>query len=328
MNDNLRYIIKHHRVRESLNKALNDEYFNSRDVTEIISKLKLAESSEKLEFSYPIIFPSCNNRKPSIIKDLKHISSPVYIFVYASQEKLYEYIKQENVTKVIVPDEFVTIQRMRKYMQEFMGDKIYWMLDDDIVEARILANKVSIKWYEGLYVLDKILAERGVMNSTCIGGPAIEMSNYFYASGGETKIFKFTKCGYIVNVFIINGKLCKEKKILFKGDPNVSEDLEITIDARERSGKILQLMGVTFVCDIGCLNKAKKSIASTPVKVKKYTICNYKKFGQWIKFKFKKDQVFPITVLRKTPKAKDPMIEHYLDIQDWMSLKSYIERKK
>lgn len=325
MNELLRYMIEEMGVYRKITKMISDKDLQPGNGHYDVAKfLKSAhENRNALELDYPICVPSCNNRQPSCLQQFQYITSPIYLFIYERQKHLYEYITQKNVTKVLVPDEYLTIQKMRRYMQEYMGDQIYWMLDDDIYLAHMLRGRVHLWWYQGLYILGKICEERKLMDKFCVASCQGNTAEAFYK--GTERIGQILDCN-AAQMYLLNGKLMRENELYFTGDPCVNEDIELNVNMRLKNLHVLVLAGVSMSYSNECGSKI--STASTPAKVKQYTINNYRKFGEWVKIKYTSDGGdAPVCVPRRKPVVKDPIIERFLKYQDFNGLRKYIKQQ-
>lgn len=327
MTENMRWVIKNFRVSKSFGDTVKDEWLeDGRELGELINKLKLCHKKDKLELAYPIAVPSCNDRRPSVIKDFKHITSPIYLFIYEKQKELYDYVNQENVTKVIVPNEYITIQRMRLYMQKYMDDKTYWMIDDDLHYSLFLRDRIETPWYEGLWVMGEIVKERNLMSNWAVACMQHAPESYWYDGVSKKKLGE--RFGsFPAQVYLLNGKEMIEHEIYFGGDPTVNEDVEMGVLLRKRKMPPLVLLGVSF--KFYSTSGGKQSIASTPQKVKQYFINNYEKFGEYLNLRYSKSGgVFLEFSLVNEPIEKDPKISAFLEIQDWYGLREYVLNKK
>ena len=96
---------------------------------------------------YPLFVPSCHNRKPSILENLAQFGdTKVYACIYEHEVDMYTWLDDiKNVTKVIVPKEYLTIQKMRLFIQNYTdqnGIQKYWVTDDDLVDIWMLVKLI------------------------------------------------------------------------------------------------------------------------------------------------------------------------------------------
>ena len=202
---------------------------------------------------YPICFPVYKHRETTILDRLKDLSSlpdKIYCFMYnfdVQNYNLSDYQDIKNLEIIMVPDEYKTSMKMRMFIQNYMGDKKFWMFDDDVSSIQWVwkeenkghIDKVTLgKAFE--YV-EKISDE----NNLALAGPNLSDMSFYWAKGVDD----FTLNGFPCIACLIDNKQLIEKGVRYTGDINVNEDYEIWVNTKRAGLKCGVALGVKLKLD-------------------------------------------------------------------------------
>lgn len=153
-----------------------------------------------------ICIPTYKNRKNNLTTRLSPFSKDrkIHIFSYEDDDS-YE----DKTNFVIVPKEYHTVQKMRKFIQEYMGDKLYWVIDDDVIVDE-----------ESLLVAEQLINDFAIVG----------LQNEYYIP---------------VQCVLFNGKILNDKNIKYTGDSSVHEDIEILYNA-SKAGLEIAMVDAKF----------------------------------------------------------------------------------
>lgn len=227
---------------------------------------------------------TCQNRKPSLLDTLSEITSDVYVYIYESEEHLYEWLEQENVTKVCVPDAYRSCQKMRHFIGEHMSecpDKMYWELDDDLLCGYVSCKTKKTSVWKTLKVTEGIIKHCNAYDYEVLQVNMCDISAKFW--NGK---YLIRGCEFPHQCMLINKERLENLNIRFTGDATVHEDVELAIEVYKKGGKLGAVEGVL----VTPLNDPKKSIASNDEHLKDLVFDGYQKFGEWCKLVPKKNR--------------------------------------
>lgn len=239
---------------------------------------ELHNNNEEYTLEYPLCIPTMNNRKPSVLDNLDQFGQTnIHLFIYDWQKELYEWLSRTNITKHYVPKEYLTAQKMRLYMQEFMGEQIYWQLDDDAKGIKMYNEKKPVTLALAMRMAEKIAKEK--FDNEEAGSFAIPTSEITckWWNGDLMNV------GMTGGIMLTNGKLLAKRNIRYTGNIDIPEDVEFFMDA--------SIAGIDFYlfrwCYIEWLIKygGKGSVASDAMKRRTFNMSLYKKYGSIVKFK-------------------------------------------
>lgn len=248
----------------------NKEYLNNLEA-------ELKSESGIYELKYPLCIMSCHNRKPSILDNLDQFgNSKINVFIYDFEKELYDWLDKPNVNKIIVPKSYLTCQKMRVFIQNYMGDNKYWVTDDDLKYIIMHNDKHIVSIGHGLRMLEEFSEGKGYAT---IGYGHVEMGVKFW--GGD-----LVSDTYASVTLLYDGKIINEHGLKYTGDSNVDESLEYIINSH--------LCGIPVKnCVWGCLvcyepSGGKKSLASTPENHKHMQESLYIKYGDYVRISLEK----------------------------------------
>lgn len=185
----------------------------------------LANRIDEYENTYDVCIPSCHNRKPSLLEELDSFKGAhINVFIYDFEEELYDWLERPDVTKVIVPKEYLTIMKMRVFIQEYMGDKKYWVVDDDFAYFLVGPNKIKINTAQGIRMMEIMLKEYEI-EWDFVGANASQIGAKFWDG-----VVLFGH-GASYNCLLYDGKKLREAGLKYQGDPDVSEDIEFLMNS-------------------------------------------------------------------------------------------------
>lgn len=202
---------------------------------------------------YPICFPVYKHRKTTILdrlKDLKGLPENVYCFMYDFDKENYcldDYKDIKNLTIVPVSDEYKTSMKMRMFIQNYMGDRKFWMFDDDVSSIQWAwkeENKGHIEKI-GMPEAFSTIEEVSDKENFAILGPTLSQVNFYWSSSRED----FTINGFPCIACLIDGKLLSEKGVHYTGDTEVNEDYEIWVNSRRAGLKCGVATGINLRLD-------------------------------------------------------------------------------
>lgn len=232
---------------------------------------------------FKIAIPSYKHRKSTLIDRLEDAGlnpKDVCIFIYESDKENYNLDDYKESTVYLVPEEYKSGQKMRQYIQNTMGNQIYWCIDDDI------GNK-GTKYVEGVKrnqveaSLGEILTigESYIPNEPwgCLS-PTLSETVIYFAEPNKPVSGNGTCCACI----LINNPALLSKNVRYTGDKNVTEDLEFSLNCYlaglpQHIIKHLKIKDIEKMGNSGWYNYADLQMN------------NYVKFGNYIKIKPNKE---------------------------------------
>lgn len=224
------------------------------------------------ELKYPLCIISCHNRKPSILDNLAQFgNTPINVFIYDFEEELYKWLDMPNVTKVIVPKDYLSCQKMRVFVQNYMGDQKYWVTDDDLKYVVMHNDKHRIEIGHALRMIEEYSEGK---NYATIGYGHVELGVKFW--GGD-----LDSDTYASVTLLYDGKIINEHGLKYTGDENVDESLEYIINSH--------ICGIPVKnCVWGCLvcyepSGGKHSLASKPEHHLHMQESLYIKYGDYVR---------------------------------------------
>ena len=269
-------------------------YMKSVEKTEKVDYVKLKEQYNlfiELEnelkthnkLNYPLCIPSCRNRKPSLLDRLDVFGdSEIYVFNYENEVDLYKWLDKPNVHKITVPLEYLSIQKMRQFIQNYMGDKIYWAIDDDYNAMFFPWKLKKLNEFEGLHLLELLIdKEFPTHDFSAISPTHLESACRFF----HGDLFKY---GF-ASLCLYNGKVLREHNLYYTGDNTVDEAAEFTILSwlhgcpvkTTRAFQILEYAPTGGSNTIACTNeKVKKMGENIAKKYPDYITVRWSKTGK------------------------------------------------
>ena len=272
-------------------------YMKSVEKTEKVDYVKLKEQYNlfiELEnelknhnkLKYPLCIPSCRNRKPSLLDKLELFGdSEIYVFNYENEIDLYKWLDKPNVHKVTVPLKYLSIQKMRQFIQNYMGDKIYWVSDDDIKFFYYPWKLKELDVFSGFKILETLIdKEFPTHDFSAISPTHLESACRFF----HGDLFKY---GYASQVCLFNGKICNDIGLKYTGDKSLSEDIEFVINSW-KCGIPVQTTRA-FLLKEHFKSGDKNSIASSKEKMLAYIEGTKEKLSDYVKVTFTKHGKVP-----------------------------------
>lgn len=286
LDDKIKYCTK---IIEKTEKIDWDDFLNT--YQDIIDAENEVKKYNKLK--YPLCIPSCRNRQPSLLQDLdKFGDSEIYVFNYENEVDLYKWLDKPNVNKITVPLEYLSIQKMRQFIQNYMGDKIYWVSDDDIKFFYYPWKLKELDVFSGFKIME-ILIDKYFPTQffSAISPTHLETGCRFF----HKELFKY---GYASQVCLFNGKICNDIGLKYTGDKSLLEDMEFVINSW-KCGIPVQTTRA-FLLKEYFKSGDKNSIASSKEKMLAYTEGTKEKLSEYVKVTFTKHGKVPTV----TPKYK------------------------
>lgn len=248
-------------------RTLNDVLDTEEKKNEFVEYMMNVPEENTLR--YPIVVITCKNRKNSILKNLdKFLDTKIYVYIYETEMDLYSWLSDEKVTKVYVPEEYRSVQKMRKYVQSTMKEPIFHFLDDDLKSFYFYRRNNLISAAHALKIAEMLIHDE---DWAFIGYQHINMSCHF-----RTKDIRIANP---ICYIIINNKKLKENDVYYTGNTNVNEDDEICINAAKKGlyQYIFNFQHPFNYYKIG----SNKSTASTIEQSFNYIFNNYLTFGNF-----------------------------------------------
>lgn len=149
-----------------------------------------------------VCIPSYKNRKNNLLYRLQDLGNrEIIAFIYEDDfyESGYDQLDLSKCKVVMVPKEYHTIQKMRRFIQNYMGNQVYWTIDDDIIIEEKVLKDVEDCFDESIAIL-------------------APMNIIFWKTRIPQK--------YPIQAILFNGTLLAKKKISYSGMP-IHEDIEI-----------------------------------------------------------------------------------------------------
>ena len=287
---NLPEKVKHY--MKSVEKTEKVDYNKLQEQYNLFIELE-NEVKNNNKLKYPLCIPSCRNRKPSLLDRLEVFGdSEIYVFNYENEIDLYKWLDKPNVHKVTVPLEYLSIQKMRQFIQNYMGDKIYWAIDDDYNAMFFPWKLKKLNEFEGLHMLELLIdKEFPTHDFSAISPTHLESACRFF----HGELFKY---GYASQVCLFNGKICNDIGLKYTGDKSLLEDIEFVINSW-KCGIPVQTTRA-FLLKEHFKSGDKNSIASAKEKMLAYTEGIKEKLSEYVKVTFTKYGKVPTV----TPKYK------------------------
>lgn len=243
---------------------------NKKYLIELENSTKSENGIYKLR--YPLCIMTCHNRKPSILDNLDQFGdSQINVFIYDFENEMYSWLDRKNVNKIYVPKEYLSCQKMRVFIQGYMGDKKYWVTDDDLKCVMMHNDKHKIDIGHALRMLEEFSEGKGYGT---IGYGHVELGVKFW--NGD-----LVSDTYASVTLLYDGKIINEHGLKYTGDENVDESLEYVINSH--------ICGIPVKnCVWGCLvcyepSGGKHSLASKPEHHLHMQECLYIKYGDYVR---------------------------------------------
>jgi hypothetical protein len=280
------------------------ENLNYDIITELIQKLP-----DNNTLSYEVCIITKGNRKPSILENLDTFeNTKINVFIYEYEKELYSWLDKPNVNKIYVPftPEQSNVAVKRRFVQETMGRKRYWVFDDDIKNGIIAGDfregkttrlKIKTSVSKMCKILETVIQDE--KNWTMAGYAFTEICVAFCTYKNLV-----SHDNRIDGVFLFDGKTMIDNNIWYAGDPTIIESFDVYLQSL-RAGLN------SLCCPFGTweyLHKTcgKQSIASTPYKRIRMLAGTYLKYGNIISFKKRTDEQ-KIQEVVYYSKIKDPI---------------------
>lgn len=271
--------------------------------------------------NYPVCITSVHNRKPTILDNLEQFgNTKINVFVYDFERDMYTWLEnKDNVNIVYVPEEYLRVQRMRLFIQNYMGDQKYWTCDDDVIGIMMPNDKHFV----------------GIAHAMTMIERATEGKNFPVVSFGHVELgCKYWNGGIFVETYgsvcmLNDGKLINEVGLKYTGDVNVNEDIEFVINSH--------LKGIPVkVCAWACLkcyepSGGKRSQASTPEQHTHYQESLYIKYGDWVRIRLETRRGYTASLRYSKfndPKTYDEELLSLCKAGDKEGIISYLKKKK
>lgn len=236
-------------------------------------------TNESETLAYPLFIPSCHNRKPSLLDNLdQFLDTQIFVFIYEHEVDMYEWLDKPNVKKVVVPKSYITIQKMRVFMQQYAidnGISKCWVSDDDISHIMLINKTIKTTLARGMRVLEKYSEDRNWPMT----------SFYFNEMGAKFWDGTLEVPGVCGNLVLFDWDLLEDIK--YTGDVTVGEDIEFLIECFKAG---LSPMVVRWGLHVPySVPGAKNSIASKEDLPWVYCMNLYKKYGDYLRIKLSKN---------------------------------------
>lgn len=242
-------------------------FFIHTDMTELEQIKFYSEHYQDYSPKCPIVIPSYKNRAGNIVQHLQDVSdNKIFVFVYKEDYENYkEYDCQPNVEFVKIDEKWRSIQKKRRYIQEFFVKRPeierYIMIDDDMKRGKIVTDKdttMYIPLKNALGLLEEYHLKFGYRT---VSGP--EFNSLAFAH--TTKISKqnpFYQCYLFENDWVIKHPECR-----FRDLQNVAEDVIIWFDCNKNQQPYNCFQPLYLET-----NSSNNSIASSSLNLKKNQI--------------------------------------------------------
>lgn len=242
-------------------------FFIHTDMTELEQIKFYSEHYKDYSPKCPIVIPSYKNRAGNIVQHLQDVSdNKIFVFVYKEDYENYkEYDCQPNVEFVQINEKWRSIQKKRRYIQEFFVKRPeierYIMIDDDMKRGKIVTDKdttMYIPLKNALGLLEEYHLKFGYKT---VSGP--EFNSLAFAH--TTKISKqnpFYQCYLFENDWVIKHPECR-----FRDLQNVAEDVIIWFDCNKNQQPYNCFQPLYLET-----NSSNNSIASSSLNLKKNQI--------------------------------------------------------
>lgn len=227
---------------------------------------------------YPLCIITCHDRRPSILENLYQFSdeTTINVFIYEDELKLYDWLHKKRLNKIIVPIKYRSCQKMRVFVQQYMGVKKYWVTDDDLRAVALYDDKREISIGHALRMLEEL--SEGKFYSA-IGYGHVDIATKFWVG-------KLTLDTYASVTLLYDGEILTKNRLKYTGDSEVDESLEFIINSH--------LKGVPVKnCPWGLLrcyepSGGKNSLASPPEKHLSMQEALYIKYGDYVRLGLEK----------------------------------------
>lgn len=297
--DNNVYEIDANLYNTENNTSLTQEQLNELVVHTLVERL---DETQTLDNDVCII--TYKNRKPSVLDDLSCFAdTQINVFIYDFEKELYEWLKGDNINKVYVPASYDNVNKKRLFVQEYMKDKKFWLLDDDL-KSGIIAGKqretstTRVKIEISLAKLCKIVELMTQNRRFGIAGYkyaeiAVAFCNYK----------KLINDNVVDQCVLFDGGELEKCGIKYSGDKNINETLDVEIQIVRNN---LDMLCLTF----GSVTEfhrggSKGTTVSTPVSHIRMKLGNYIKWGEMISLHPSKNLIIDSRLNYK--KIKDPL---------------------
>lgn len=233
---------------------------------------------------FKIAIPSYKHRKTTLIDRLNEAEidpKDVCIFIYESDKENYNLEDYKDSTVYLVPEDYKSGQRMRMFIQQTMGNQIYWCIDDDIGNkgtkyvAGEKRNQVEVSLGELLKIGESYIPKNEKWG--CLA-PTLSETVIYFSEPNKPVSGNGTCCACI----LINNPDLLSQNVLYTGDKNVTEDLEFSLNCSlagypQHIIKHLKIKDIEKMGNSGWYNYADLQMN------------NYVKFGNYIKIKPNKE---------------------------------------
>lgn len=243
----------------------------------------------KVTLKYPLCVPSCHNRQPSILQHFDQFGdTKINVFIYEHETDLYTWLDDiPNVTKVVVPKDYLTIQKMRVFIQNYMGDQKYWVTDDDLVDIWLYGKSEKVSAAQGLRMLE-VLTEGEEYSA--VGYGHVDMGCKFFTG-------VLLRDTYASVTLLYNGKVMREHNLKYTGDSNVDESLEFIINSHIAGVPVKNAVWGLLHCYEP--SGGKNSLASKPENHMHMQESLYIKFGESVRIQLEKRRGYTARVRYK-----------------------------
>lgn len=236
---------------------------------------KFYREDECYNLDYELCIITCHNRKPSFLDNISQFSSQVNVFIYDFEKELYDWLEEgPTLKKVIVPDEYLSVAKMRKFVQQYMGRKKYWVADDDCKNFAFANDKHKLSMGLGLKMTEEVIHNKVKDDYIIIGFSCAEPCTKWW--GGE-----FARAGSPYCLILFDGAKAIDNNVYYSGDSGVNEDIEINLLCTLAGFPSLS-MAFLFPQPYFAIGDFKHSIASSREKNLDMQANNYIKFGKYL----------------------------------------------
>lgn len=234
---------------------------------------------------YPVCFPTYKNRKPSALDNLDPFNdTPIFVFIYDFDKENYEWLDRPNVTKVFVPKEYITIHRMRYFIENYMGKQKYWVCDDDIKHVLISPDKHIVPTGKAMNMMELYLEDHPELNYGAVSMSHVEISCKFFSDESD-----IISNGYTGSVTFYDGTKLIDNNVWYTQDTLCNEHLELTLNINYAGMKVGCAHWAYVVSNIPMASK--KSLAYLYQSHVNMQLVNYIKHGDHVRLWASKSHV-------------------------------------
>lgn len=230
------------------------------------------------------------NRKPSILDNLAQFEdTKINVFIYKYEKDLYNWLEGPNINKIYVDTtpEKSNVAFKRRYVQQIMGKKRYWVFDDDIKcgliagkkrEGKETRVKINVSLSKMCRIVELVTEneQRWTMAGYTYAEIAVGFCNYKSLLAQNKRVD---------NVILFDGATMIDNNIWYAGDPLIIETADVFIQTVRAGFKVL-------CCPFGtweAYTPAGKgnTISSSAIRHTKYCAGSYIKWGDIYSFRNK-----------------------------------------